>query len=337
MTYNTAVVLVGAGLIGVTCAAVGSFAVQRRHALLGDVVAHTALAGSALAVLISGIRSLELMLFAALGTGLLGLVMMRWLRARGRVSLDAVQAITLASGFGLGVVLSRVVQSVSPTAARSGLDGFLYGKAASLLLSDVVVMASVAVIILALLAFSWPGLKAVTFDLEGAAARGMPARTLTLGLDAALVLVVIVALPMVGIVLAAALTILPALTARFLTDRFSLLVGLAMVVGAGSAVVGILLSASAANIPTGPAVVLTAGVAFLVAFLFSPKRGLVGRELARAAESRALSVRAYLRSLNPAISPEGARRADRLGLTQRGELTPLGIRFLEQMEDTHGR
>lgn len=341
MSYNTWIVLIGASLLGMVCAAVGTFGVLRRQALLGDVMAHTALAGAALAVWVSGTRSLPIMLATALLTGALGLLLMEWLRRVGRLRTDAAQALVLATGFGLGIVLSRVVQNVSPAGARSGLDGFLYGKAASLVRQDVFLLAAVAALLLGAIVLLWHRLKLTCFDPEGATSQGLAASRWVQAMNAALALVVIVALPMAGIVLAAGLTILPVLAARFWTDRLAKLLGLAMILGGATAAGGIALSAAQPGWPAGPSVVLMAGLAFLVSFLFAPKRGLLGQEQARIRGVRAIQLRAHLlatqRGLTGPVSPEGEREARRRGLIDGTLLTPAGSEWLRSEEARLGR
>jgi manganese/zinc/iron transport system permease protein len=94
-------------------------------------------------------------------------------------------------------------------------------------------------------------------------------------------LTVVVGLPAVGILLIAALLIIPAATARFWTERFSLLLGLAALIGAGSGIGGTLLSDQLEKMPAGPSIVLTGTAFFLVSLFFAPRRGLVASWLSR--------------------------------------------------------
>src|SRR5688572_17089701 len=78
--YNTLIVLVGTSLLGASAGLVGSFAVLRRQALMGDALAHAALPGICLAFLWRGERDLPVLLTGALATGLLGVCLVAALR-----------------------------------------------------------------------------------------------------------------------------------------------------------------------------------------------------------------------------------------------------------------
>jgi manganese/zinc/iron transport system permease protein len=80
-------------------------------------------------------------------------------------------------------------------------------------------------------------------------------------------------LPAVGVVLTAALLIIPAAAARFWTDRLSLMMTISAGIGGVSGATGTLLSARMDQMPTGPLVVLTAALLFVVSWMLAPKRG----------------------------------------------------------------
>ncbi len=108
---NTRTVLLGAVVLGFGAGVVGSLAVLRRRALLGDCVAHASLPGICLAFMVVGERSLALFMAGALVFGLLAVGLIALLRAYTRVKEDAAIGINLASFFGLGIVLlSRITK-----------------------------------------------------------------------------------------------------------------------------------------------------------------------------------------------------------------------------------
>ena len=179
LDYNTRVVLLGTLLLGATAGLVGTFLVLRRRALVGDVVGHATLPGIAIAFLAaevilpgSGKNTATLLTGAAL-TGLLGAAVVALLARIRRVGADAAQAIVLGLFFGVGASLFRAVQQV-PAGDAAGLNGYLYGKAASMIASDVwffaIAAAAVFLIVLAL----HKELVLVCFDSEFAAAIGLP-------------------------------------------------------------------------------------------------------------------------------------------------------------------
>ncbi|MGA1203099.1 MAG: iron chelate uptake ABC transporter family permease subunit [Planctomycetota bacterium] len=278
--YNTAVVLLGTAALGLAAGSTGSLALLRGRALLSDALAHATLPGICLAFLLTGSRSHPALLLGALATGALGVVLVAALSRRGRIKEDAAIGAVLACFFGAGSALSGAIQRRSPDAAQAGLDGFLLGQPAGMLLSEALTIAGVAVatlLLVALLAKEW---KLVCFDPDFAAIEGWPVRLLDLLLMLLITTTVVLALPAVGVVLAAAILIIPATAARLWVDRLVPMLILASSFGVLASVTGTLLSARFPALPTGPLIVLAAGCLFLISLLVSPRRGIVARATA---------------------------------------------------------
>jgi len=301
---NTRLVVLGSALLGLSAGVVGSFAVLRRRALVGDAVAHAALPGVCAAWLVFGERSLPLFLAGGLVFGLLAVVCLAFLRAQTRIKDDAAMAVVLGSFFGLGIVLSRVAQN-RPSGALAGLDGFLFGKAASMVRQDVEMIALVSGASLVLVAVLFKEFQLVCFDRAFGGAQGWPVGWLDLGLMSVLVCCTVVGLPAVGVVLMAALLVIPAVTARFWTDRLGVMVVLAGVIGAVASATGAGLSAVlppppgslSRGWPTGPMIVLSATAAFGVSMLAAPRRGIVAEWLRRRALVRRIAQQHLLRGV----------------------------------------
>jgi manganese/zinc/iron transport system permease protein len=301
---NTRTVLLGTMLLGLVAGVVGSFAVLRRRALLGDALAHASLPGIAVAFFVVGDRSTPAFLAGALTFGLLGVGVVALLRAYTRVRDDAAIGLVLSVFFGLGIVLSRIIQN-RPTGNRAGLDGFILGKAASMVHSDIVAIAWVAGVSLVLVALLYKELLALCFDRDFAKSLGRPVVVLDALLMGLLALVVVAALPAVGVVMAAAMLIIPPAAARFWTDRLWLVLILAGVFGAASAMLGTGLSAvlpgpsmsneaagsinQSRGLPTGPLIILAASSVFILSTLFAPARGVLAGAIRRVRTRRELA------------------------------------------------
>lgn len=280
--YNTIVVLVGVGLLGAGAGLVGSFAVLRRRALLGDALAHAALPGLCIGFLVAGDRSLPAMLLGALATGLLGVWVVSALTHRTRVRQDAAIGIVLSVFFGAGIVLSRLIQnSTTVTGSKAGLDSFILGKTAGMVASDVLLIAGASAFAVALVAVLFKEFLVISYDPEFAAVQGWPARWIDLGLTGLVALVVVIGLPAVGVVMMAALLIIPGVSARFWTDRLARVVAVAASFGVGMGLVGTGISATFEKMPAGPIITLVGTAVFVVSALAAPRRGLVARALAR--------------------------------------------------------
>lgn len=279
-------VLAGAVLLGALGGLLGSFALLRRQSLLGDALAHAALPGVCLAYLATGSKNAEVLLAGAAVAGLAGALLVLGIVRGSRIKEDAAIGLVLSVFFGLGIVLLTHIQKL-PDGNQSGLDKFLFGQAATLVVDDLRRMAALAAVVLAALVLFHKELKLLCFDRAFGTTLGLPMRRLEIGLTALLVVVVVVGLQMVGVVLMVATLITPAAAARQWTQRFGAMLALAAAIGAGAGAVGALASASIPKLPTGPTIVLVSSALLLASLLFAPQRGL----LAALARERALRAR----------------------------------------------
>jgi manganese/zinc/iron transport system permease protein len=281
---NTRTVLLGAGILGLACGVVGALATLRRRALIGDTLAHASLPGIAVAYFVIGDRHLYAFLLGALVFGLLGVWCVNLIRDHTRIKEDAALGLVLGSFFGLGIALSKIIQN-QPAGNRAGLDGFLFGKAASMVQADVMLIAGVAACSLLLSAALIKEFRLIAFDPAFAASLGWPVKAIDLAMMALVALCTVAGLPAVGVVMVAALLIIPGVTARLWTDRFGPLLIIAGLVGLLSGTLGTALSAAlpppsgtlARGWPTGPLIVLVAAGAFALSLIVAPRRGLIAR------------------------------------------------------------
>ncbi|MFN7021259.1 MAG: iron chelate uptake ABC transporter family permease subunit [Phycisphaerales bacterium] len=299
---NTRVVLAGVIALGVAAGVVGCFAVLRRRALAGDAAAHAALPGVCAAYFVVGERHFGVLLvgamvFSALAMGFISLV-----KAATRIKEDAATALAIGGFFGLGIVLSRIIQN-QPSGNRAGLDGFIFGKAAGMVADDSRLVTVVSVGLIGVTALLFKEFRLLSFDRDFARGQGWPTLALDLLLMGMVCACTVVGLPAVGVVMIVALLVVPAAAARFWTDRLGRMVVLSGVFGGGAAAVGASLSAivpsPAGSIsrgwPTGPMVVLVAGAIFAVSFLLAPGRGIVCELVRRSRMRRRIAVQNLLR------------------------------------------
>jgi manganese/zinc/iron transport system permease protein len=278
--FNTTVVMLGAAALGCAAGAAGTFAMLRRRALVSDAVAHGTLPGIAAAFLIAALlgrapREAGWLMGGAGLAALLSLLAIEWLGRKPRVGHDTATAAVLAAGFGLGLALMSVVQTLA-VGRQAGLESLLFGSAAGMLPAEAQMMAGLAVLVLAVVALLLKEFSAVAFDPDFAATVGLPVARLDALVALVCAVVVVAALPIAGFVLAVALVVIPPAAARFWSDRAGTVVVVAALVGAVSAFTGAALSAVVADTPTGPAIVLVAAALFTLSLLFGRARGLLG-------------------------------------------------------------
>ena len=237
-------------LIALLGSVVGFFVVLRRMSFVAAGIAHAALGGVAIGVLLHQ----SPMLWAVVFSVVVALAMAR-LGQRG-VHEDTAMGIFFPASMAFGVVAISFSDSW-----QSDLLSYLFGNILAVNTTDLRILAVVTATVLAITAIFFKELLFVSFDEESAHAAGVPVdrmRTLLLVLCA---VTVVVSIKVVGTVLVAAMMVIPAATAALWTGRWQLLL-------AGSAVVGLLAMGSGwmvsfnSNVAMGPAVVLVAAAIF---------------------------------------------------------------------------
>ncbi len=309
---NTRIVLVGTTLLGVAAGVIGCFAVLRRRSLVGDAVAHAALPGVCLSFLIVGDRHFAAFMLGALVTGMVAAAFISFVKTATRIKEDAAIALAIGGFFGLGIVLSRVIQNQA-SGNRAGLDSFIFGKAATMVAGDAGLIAAVAAAVLVAIAVFYKEFKILCFDKDFAASQGWPALTLDLGLMALVCICTVVGLPAVGVVLMVSLLVIPPAAARFWTERLGTMVLLAGVFGGLAGLLGTALSATipapssglSRGWPTGPLITLVAAATFAVSMIAAPRRGIVSDVVRRATLRSRISGQNFLRRLYELLEPGG--------------------------------
>jgi len=269
-------VTLGVVLLTASAAVVGTFTLLKKKALAGDAVAHAVLPGVCLAFLVSGTKHPLVLIVGAFVAGWLSLVVMDAVARRSKLKEDTAIALVLSVFFGVGILLLTYIQH-SGNAAQTGLDSFLFGKAAALVGQDLVVFATVAAVLLLLVGLFFKELKIIAFDEAFATSIGLPVRGINLLLTSLTVLAVVSGIQAVGVVLMAAMLITPAAAARFWTDDVRTMTLLAALLGGLSGLAGAYISYVAPNMPTGPWIVMVVSVLALVSFFVAPRRGVLVR------------------------------------------------------------
>lgn len=257
--YNTRLVVLSTLVLGVASGIVGSFLLMRKQSLMGDALSHACLPGIAIAFLILVFlgrdgRNLPLLLLGAALSGLAGVALVSAIRQTTRLKDDAAMGIILSVFFGLGVVLLAMIQEM-PTSSAAGLEQFIYGKTASMVIQDFwwIFLTAVAVIALTLLMYKeW---LLLCFDSGYAASQGWPVRRLDFMLLVNVAAVTVVGLQAVGLILIIAFLITPAAAARFWTNDLRRLMWVSAVIGGASGWAGSSLSALLPNLPAGAVIV----------------------------------------------------------------------------------
>ena len=245
-------------VVGVLAPAVGFFLVERRQSLVGDGLGHVAFAGVAAGYLLGVSPVLTALCFAVVGA-----LAIEWLRSRGGTAGDQALALVFYTGIALGVVLVSSADRLDV-----GLFQFLFGSILTVTWSDLWVVLALGVLSLAAIAVLYRGLVAAVLDDEGSRVAGAPVTLLNTAVAVLAALTVGISMRVVGILLIAALMVLPVVAAQRVAWSLRSTLGLAMLIGLGSVLAGLTLSYYG-DLPPGGTIVLLGAGAFVLASLAS--------------------------------------------------------------------
>lgn len=251
--------LAGLG-VAVAAAPLGCFVVWRRMAYFGDATAHAAILGVAISL------ALSISIFAGVLTiSVLMALTVSALSGRG-YAMDTLLGVLAHSALAFGLVAVSFLSGI-----RIDLMAYLFGDILAVRPADLGVIWGGALLVLALVGWRWSALLTATLNSDLAHAAGVNPKREQLVLVLALAIVVAVAIKVVGVLLIAAMLIVPAATARPFSRTPEAMAVLSALIGGTAALAG-LEAAYRFNTPTGPTIVSLAAVFFMASSLVSALR-----------------------------------------------------------------
>lgn len=262
--------LAGSLMLALGACPVGVFLMLRRMSLTGDAMAHAILPGAAAGFLLFGLQIVPMTIgglvagvIVAMGAGAVS----RFTVQREDASLAAFYLISLALG----------VMMVSLRGSSVDLMHVLFGTVLALGNEALTLIALICVVTLVTLTIFWRAIVAECLDplfLRSVSRLGTPVHFIFLGL---VVLNLVGGFQALGTLLSVGLMILPAAAARFWTARAGSMCAIAVLVGFASCIAGLLISYHA-SLPSGPAIILSTGIIYLVSTVFGT-RGIFNTRL----------------------------------------------------------
>ena len=271
---NVLYVILGCVLMSVSASTVGTFTFLQKKSLIGDAVAHAILPGICLAFILNGTKNPLYLIPGAFLTGWLSILLVDAITHYSKIKQDTAISIVLSVFFGTGIWLLTVIQH-SGMDNQSGLDAFLFGKAAALTSFDVWVFGIVALLLIASIWAFYKEFQLLSFDKDFAQSIGYKTQLLELLLSGLTVLAIVTGIQAVGVVLMASLLIAPAATARFWTDKLHVMIFIAIFISSVSAIIGASISYIVPSMPTGPWIVMVLSLSAVLTFIFAPNKGIV--------------------------------------------------------------
>ncbi len=248
--------LAGAAL-ALAAAPLGCFIVWRRMAYFGDAIAHASLLGVAISLAFSMSTFFGVVLVTVMLAYFLGIL-------SGKLyAMDTLLGVASHVSLALGLVAVSKISGV-----RLDLAAYLFGDILTVTRTDIAIIAAGAALVIALLVWRWVPLLTTTLSPDMATARGFDARKEQMVLLVTLALLVAVAIKIVGALLITSVLIIPAAAARPLSRTPEQMAVVAAIAGLVSVALGLALSVYS-DTPTGPSIVVVAGLLFLLANVVS--------------------------------------------------------------------
>ena len=248
--------------IALLLSALGVFVVLRKMAFFADGIAHASLAGIAFGIL-AGVAPLPIAIVWAVAIATL----MYFIERHSRLSSDTVIGILFTASLALGVVLLSYVPGYQPE-----LVSFLFGNILTIGWHDLVALALWTLFTLTALFIFRRGLMFSSIDRDAAHVAGVHTTAHELGFTVALAVSVVFGVKLLGVILVAALLLIPPATARMLSQSLKQFFFFSFVAGIISVLLG-LLASFALDTPSGATIILAATILFLFSSIFAKVEG----------------------------------------------------------------
>jgi manganese/iron transport system permease protein len=259
-------------LTGAVCAFLSAYLMLKGWSLIGDALSHSIVPGVAGAYMLG----LPFSIGAFLSGGLAAIAMLV-INRRTKLREDAIIGLVFTSFFGLGLFMV----SLAPTAIN--VQTIVLGNVLAITPGDTLQLAIIGGVSLVILVLKWKDLMVAFFDENHARSIGINPDYMKVLFFTLLAASTVAAMQTVGAFLVVALVVTPGATAYLLTDRFPRLIAISVAIGAVTAFTGAYASYFLDG-ATGGVIIVLQTLAFLAAFVFAPKHGmLAARARARAA------------------------------------------------------
>lgn len=288
LSSNTQWVLFSTMLLGTAAGMIGCLAYWKKQSLMSDSLSHAALPGIVITFMIIGEKNLLLLIIGAGISALVGAYLIQWVTQASRIKEDTAMGIVLSVFFGFGIMLLTIVNRTTG-GNQAGLDKFIFGQAATMLRSDVYMMMVLALVVVLIITLSFKEWKIYLFDPNFAKGQGLSIKGMNAAYTALLVMTIVMGIQAVGVILMAAMLIIPAVSARYWTNSFARMLLLSASFGGLSGAIGTLVSTLGSGWPTGPFIVVTAAGIFVLSILFGLRKGWLTQLLERRMKKKQVS------------------------------------------------
>jgi len=262
--------------LGALSGTVSALTYWKNQSLMSDALSHAVLPGVVISYMLSGIKQTTFMFIGAAISALLASYFITAITKHSKLKADTAMGIVLATFFSLGLVLLTVVNNM-PNGQQSGISSFIYGQAATLLKQDMQLTIMLAIIVISLILFSLKQWRLFLFDPHYARLQGLNVNRFERLYLFIVVLTIVIGIKAVGIILMAALLIIPAAASKYWSTTLAQTIMLSSLIGASSSAIGTWISTQGHFIPTGPMIVIMASSMFTLSLISAKCKAWLSR------------------------------------------------------------
>ena len=255
-------------LAGALCGLLGVYIVLRGMSYIGHGLSHAIFGGA----VVSFVMQWNFYVGAGLW-GFLSAVLINQTARRTRIGADAAIGVITTASFAIGVALISRYRLFTPS-----FDAALFGNILGVTWADVLVIGAVTLLVMAAIFFAYKQLLFTTFDTDVARVYGVRTEWMDALFSLMLAAAIIASMQVMGVTLIAAALVIPAITARLLTDSFHRMTILSVAIGALSGVLGMYLSYYV-DVASGATIVLLQSAIFGIVLLVESSRKVAAGRL----------------------------------------------------------
>jgi zinc transport system permease protein len=237
-------------IVGATAPLIGTFLVQRRMSLMGDGIGHVAFAGVS-----AGLLANIWPVWAALVLSVVAAIAMERLRSRAQASGDVALALFFYTGIAGGVVLAGLDKSLN-----AGIFSYLFGSVLTVDVNELLTIGILGAVVVLAIGTARRALFGLVMDEEWAGVAGVPARALNMMLAVLTAVTIVAAMRIVGLLLVAALMVLPVASAQLVSRSFRGTLRWSSIIGVTSVVIGLAAARVWGLLPGGTIVLVCAAI-----------------------------------------------------------------------------
>lgn len=265
--YSFITVVIGASILAIATAIIGTVTVLTKQSLIGDTLSHASYPGIIFAFLVFESKNPLVLTLGAMLSAYVAYYMVEFIVKQTKHTKTNALALVAAAFFGLGMILKTLSQGYHLKSAQAGLAKYIFGQAAFIKLDDVYLISFVSCLVITIYLLLFNHLKLYLFDMVFATTKGLSVNLIKHLINFMTISLIAVGLKLVGAILIASFLIAPAITGLIWSKSYPKVLVIAISSSLISVFLGTLLSSIYKGFSTGPLIIVLMSSLAIISFL----------------------------------------------------------------------